>query len=169
MHDRDSIRELFDFTTFTWAAYRRAVSTLPPDAWARELPGNDWRSLRRVMFHLALGWDGWLRDRVGASDPLDLEAESIGAWEDLQPHRQKVRGWLRRVIDETSDRELSERTHDMQGWPGGFRASVGEILTHILLHERGHHCDVGAVLSALGANVPDVDFLVWRWFAARER
>jgi uncharacterized damage-inducible protein DinB len=118
-----------------------------------------------VLFHVAAGWDGWLRDRLGLDDPLDATPESLATWDDAQALRTKVRGWLRRVIDETPDNVLAAKTEPMgEGALASTLVSAADVLTHILLHERGHHGDVTTALSQLGAQIGPSDFLVYEWF-----
>jgi uncharacterized damage-inducible protein DinB len=161
--DRAALNELFDYTTFTWETYGRSLAALAPDAFTQPIPDSGWQTLAGLLFHIALGWDDWLRDRVGVDDPLDATPESITSWDDLRPHRERVRGWLRRVIDETSDHDLPERSIERPG----TRVSVADILTHILLHERGHHGDVSTLLARLGATPPTSDYLVYVFFRNR--
>jgi uncharacterized damage-inducible protein DinB len=162
--DRDALNELFDYTAFTWESYGRALKTLPPDALARPLD-TGWPTLRDVLFHVAAGWDGWLRDRLGLDDPLDATPESLATWDDAQALRAKVRGWLRRVIDEAPDDVLRAKTDPMgEGALATTLVSPADVLTHILLHERGHHGDVTTALSQLGAQIGPSDFLVYEWF-----
>jgi uncharacterized damage-inducible protein DinB len=169
VHTRESLQDLIDYTTFTWAAYGRAVRALPADAFTSTVPGSGWPSLRHALFHLAGGWDEWLRDRAGADDPLDLVPESIASWDELQGHREKVRGWLQRVLDETSDDDLSARTFETGEGAAAIKSSVGDILTHILMHERGHHGDISTILSQLGAGSPNIDYFVYLWFQQHAR
>jgi uncharacterized damage-inducible protein DinB len=166
--DRQTLDELFDYTTFTWASYANAVRTLPPHALTRPLDGSGWRDLREPLFHIAAGWDGWLCQRAGESF-TEPHPEDLTTWSDLNDVRARTRAWLRRVIDETPDADLHARK---PGTIGGdarsdFPASVADVLTHILLHERGHHGDVTTLLASLGATPPNVDYLIYRWFASR--
>jgi len=168
MIDRRSLDELYDYTTFTWATYGNALRTLPPDAIARPVAGSGWPALRDVLFHLACGWDNWLRDRLGLDDPLDATADSITSWADAQALRGRTRGWLRRVLDETSDAGMYDRIEQVgSGGDGGLRVGVVEVLSHILLHERGHHGDVTTLLSQLGAAPAASDYLVYVFFRDR--
>jgi uncharacterized damage-inducible protein DinB len=166
--NREALNELFDYTTFTWESYGKALERLPADAFSRSLPGSGWESMRRLLFHLALGWDGWLRDELGLDDPLDATPESVASWEELQAHRSKVRGWMRQILDESDGRALSEPETAMRREnPASTPASRADILTHILLHERGHHGDVATALSALGVEAPMSDYMVYLFFKRR--
>lgn len=170
MNDRATLLELFDYTTFTWESYRRTCAGMPDGALSRAVEGSGWPALRNVFFHIATAWDGWLVERLGLDAALDATPESMSTWDELQALRDKTRGWLRRVIDETSDEELRTETAPMwEGTPAAFKVSVGDVVSHILLHERGHHGDVTTLLAGLGVEAPGVDFLVWKWFRRRER
>jgi uncharacterized damage-inducible protein DinB len=166
---RETLRELFDFTTFTWETYGNSLRRLPSDAIARPVPGSDWPALRNVLFHAATSWDNWLRDRLGYDDPLDATSETVTSWDELKEHRERTRGWLRRVIDETPEDALQAVEQPMwQGTAAEMTVSVADILGHILLHERGHHGDVTTMLSQLGATPPSVDYLTYVFFKQRK-
>ena len=45
--------------------------------------------------------------------------------------------------------------------------SIGEMLWHVLLHERGHHGDVSTLLHQLGSEAPANDYAVYLWFKER--
>lgn len=165
--DRSALLVLFDYTSFTWQSYAAPVLSLGADTFVRPVTGSGWPSLRDALWHIALGWDGWLRDAAGASDPLDATPESVRSWDDLQEHRLKVRGWMRRLLDEMPDEELDAPVVLNAGTAFEARRSPAEILTHILLHERGHHGDICTLLTALGAAVPMSDFLVYAYFRDR--
>ena len=162
--DRAGLRDLFDYTSFTWSTYGNAIAHLPPGTFMRSFGEPGWRSLRDALFHVASGWDDWLRDRLGVVHPLGATAESIASWVALQVHRERTRGWLRRVIEETPDAELDAREVEVFQ---GMRVSVAEVLTHILLHERAHHGDINGLLERAGAQLPGSDYLVYVFFRDR--
>jgi uncharacterized damage-inducible protein DinB len=164
--DRAALDELYDYTDFTWKSYENTVRQLPADAFTRQLDGAGWLSLRDVLFHLAVAWDEWLREQVGADDPLDAKLEDITGWDELRAHRKKIRGWIRRIIDETSDAELSRRQPEPK-YGLSYEVSKAEMLTHMLLHERGHHGDVSTTLSRLGVEPAGSDYLVYLYFKQR--
>lgn len=166
--DRQTLAELFDYTTFTWTSYANAIRALPPDALTRPLDGSGWTDLRHALFHVAAGWDSWLRDRCADDNPLAEKPGDMTKWADIEAIRDRTRGWLHRVIDETPDADLNARTTsvlDRARTP--MPASVADVLAHILLHERGHHGDVTTLLVRLGASPAGTDYLVYRWFASR--
>lgn len=161
--DRATLIELFDYTTFTWSAYGNAVRALPPDALTQRLEGSGWGDVRHALFHVAGGWDSWARDRLGLTDPLP-KADGLTSWGELDAVRQRTRGWLRRVIDETTDEGLRADVVVWEGEPFEMKETVAQLLAHILLHERGHHGDVSTLIERLGGTPPNADYLVYRWF-----
>ena len=170
MFDRDALNALFDYTEFTWGAYGRAIGSLPADVIARPIEGSGWPALRNVLFHIAGGWDGWMAETLRLDAPEEVDVSTISTWEQLDGYRRKVRGWLRRIIDETAHGELKAQTRPMwQGTAAEMQTSISDIIAHILLHERGHHGDVTTLLSQLGATPPPVDYLVYRFFKQRQR
>jgi uncharacterized damage-inducible protein DinB len=169
MFTREALNDLVDYTDFTWETYGKLLRRLPDGALARPLADAGWPALRNVLFHLATAWDDFLRDRLSIEDPLDDSPDAVASWSDLQERRDKIRGWLKRVIDEASDDDLHAQTLPMwEGTPGEMRVSLADVLAHILLHERGHHGDVTTILSQLGATIPGTDYLVYVFFKQRQ-
>jgi uncharacterized damage-inducible protein DinB len=164
--NRRTLNELFDYTAFTWASYANAVRALSPDALTHPLEHSGWATLREPLFHIAAGWDGWLCERAGESF-TEPHPENVHTWSDLNDVRDRTRAWLRRVIDDTPDADLHVRRPGTIGADSEMPASVADVLTHILLHERGHHGDVTTIFARLGAEPAAVDYLVYRWFADR--
>jgi uncharacterized damage-inducible protein DinB len=70
--DRDTLRELFDYTTFTWASYGKSARSLPDEAFTQSVEGSGWPSLRDALFHIAGAWDGWIYEQSGEALP-DIE------------------------------------------------------------------------------------------------
>ena len=165
--DRASLRELFDYTTFTWASYANAVRALPPGALTRPIDGSGWGELRTPLFHVASAWDEWLRERTGVADALSETPEPMTSWGEIDAVRQRNRAWLRRILDETPDETFDAEETVWQGTPAEMRASVAQVVAHILLHERGHHGDISTLIAQLGGTPPAVDYLVYRWFRQR--
>jgi uncharacterized damage-inducible protein DinB len=157
MLNRDALRELFDYTDFTWASYGRCLGSLPPDAVTRPAAGSGWESVRQALFHIVAAWDGWICEQTGA-ELSAVDPQEITTWEQLDAIRSELRAHLRHIIDETPDEQLdaARPVH-----PGGPANAPREVVAHILLHERGHHGDISTLLSALGAEPPNSDYLVF--------
>jgi uncharacterized damage-inducible protein DinB len=95
---------------------------------------------------------------------------SVTTWEQLIDIRTKLRDASRQWLNDTPDDKLHERTTKV--WEAGGESllmSIGECLTHLTLHERGHHGDVSTLLYQLGAEAPANDYAVYLWFKQRRR
>ncbi len=51
--NREALSELFDFTTFTWQTYAKALRDLPRDSITTPVPNSGWPALRNTLFHIA--------------------------------------------------------------------------------------------------------------------
>jgi uncharacterized damage-inducible protein DinB len=133
----------------------------------RAVEGSSWPALRNVLFHIASAWDAWICEQSGV--PLEeTEAADVADWAALDDVRQKNRGMLEAIIQRASDADLGERIHSIvRGQPAEM--TRGEIIAHILLHERGHHGDVSTLLSALGAEPPGIDYMTYVFFRNRKK
>jgi uncharacterized damage-inducible protein DinB len=155
--DRAALRELFDYTTFTWSAYADAMRGVSQEDFARAVDGSGWPSLRQALFHIAAAWDGWICTQSGSGETID-ESYRPETWAELQAYRNRMRPLLLRIIDEMPDEQFDAPLPGVAGGPG---RPPREVVAHILLHERGHHGDISTLLSALGVPPPKVDYLVF--------
>ena len=162
--DRPAIEELFAYTGFSWRQYEETVRALGEEMLARPAPGSGWPALRNALGHILFGYDRWLAILTGTS-PAVFDAGSARSWEDLEQHRREVRGRFRDCLDALSDAELTApREMNVDGET--LRYSPAEILTHLLLHERGHHGDISTLLYQLGVEPPVVEY---RFFLPQSR
>jgi uncharacterized damage-inducible protein DinB len=164
--DSEALRELFDYTTFTWTSYGRSVRSLAPGDLTRPVEGSGWPALRNALFHIASAWDGWMCEQSGVALE-EIEAVDAPDWAALDAVRRKNRGMLEAIIARP-DAELNERIHAIVA-DGAPEMTRGEIIVHILLHERGHHGDVSTLLSALGAEPPNIDYMTYVFFRNRKK
>jgi uncharacterized damage-inducible protein DinB len=163
--DRQALRELFDYTTFTWASYAKVASKLPAEALTREIDGSGWPALRSALFHIASAWDGWISEFSASGETVD-ESYQPETWAEIDRYRQRMRPMLRRIIDETAEERL--HTPWLAIVPGGeAEMTPAEIIVHVLLHERGHHGDVSTLFHALGAPLPGIDYMTYAVFRNR--
>ncbi len=58
--DPAALRDLFDYTDFTWASHGRSLKLLPDDALTRQIDIAGRPMLGHGLYHLASAWDGWL-------------------------------------------------------------------------------------------------------------
>lgn len=139
--DKASLLDLFRYTDYAWDQIRQAV---PGDEdLVRPAPGSGWPTLRNCIAHMVLAYERWLPAIVElAPRPLpDLAPGAFKSWTEIDEYRAGLRRRLRQLLDTWSEDELAlRRDVDVDGEV--IRYSPGELVIHLLLHERGHHGDV---------------------------
>ncbi|MEX2246268.1 MAG: DinB family protein [Dehalococcoidia bacterium] len=161
--NREALNELYDYTTFTWETYARAVKPLAPEELRRPLENSGWSSLLEPLVHLAGAWDSWLSQHAGEAS-FEFDIDAIKTWNEVQAMRAQTRAWMRRILD-GNDTDLFEKAETP--WPDrpdGTRTTAAELILHMLLHERGHHGDISTLLSQAGITLGSNDYIVYLFF-----
>jgi uncharacterized damage-inducible protein DinB len=147
--DKAALRDLFAYTGWAWEQISVAI---PDDAALRAVaPGSGWPALRNCLAHIVLAYDRWIPAIVDLETrPLpDLAPDDFLTWPQIDAHRRRTRDELQSHLEGWADADLRERHEvDVNGEPISY--SRGELITHLLLHERGHHGDVTTLLWQLG-------------------
>ena len=147
--DKAALQDFFAYTGWAWDEIKSAI---PDDETLRAVaPGSGWPTLRNCVSHIVLANDRWVPAIVDLkSQPLpDPAPDDFMNWSQIDTHRRRTRDALQSHLDAWTDAELSElRLVDVDGDP--IRYSRGELITHLLLHERGHHGDVTTLFWQLG-------------------
>ena len=147
--DKAALQDFFAYTGWAWDEIKSAI---PDDETLRAVaPGSGWPTLRNCLAHIVLAYDRWVPAIVDLkSQPLpDPAPDDFMNWSQIDTHRRRTRDALQSHLDAWTDAELSElRLVDVDGDP--IRYSRGELITHLLLHERGHHGDVTTLFWQLG-------------------
>jgi uncharacterized damage-inducible protein DinB len=157
--DRAAIEDLYDFTDYAWRRIIQAIAEAGGDALTRPAPGSGWPALRNCLGHNILAYQRWVsglpeRKTMGmdAFDP-----NSIETLDQVEALRSKARTEFRSFLDSLSDEQLAKvQDFDIDGET--VRYSYAELLTHLLLHERGHHGDLNTLLYQLGIDIPMTEY-----------
>jgi uncharacterized damage-inducible protein DinB len=150
--DRAGIEDLFAYTQFSWNEIITAIADHGGDELlVRPAPGSGWPALRDCLGHMMAAYYRWLTEPVPPVPGLDREAHATLA--QIADHRAKVRADFRARLDVSDDELLMVRDVNVDGEMLPY--SRGELLTHLLLHERGHHGDVSTLFYQLGIE-PDM-------------
>lgn len=146
--DRAGIEDLFAYTDFAWQQFVRVIEDAGGDGvLVRAAPGSGWPGLRECLGHMILAYHRWLGDPVRGLPRFEPEAHSTLA--QIESHRAQVRGEFRARLEITSDDDLmAVRSVEIDGEMQPY--SRGELLAHLLFHERGHHGDVTTLFYQLG-------------------
>ena len=152
--ERADIERLFTFTDYGWNRYEETIRPLGDDTLTKPAPGSGWPALRDALAHINWAYVRWLTNPDGTTDEPE---ELVNSWAELAAHRSRVRDHAREYFDSLDDGELSTpRKMDIDGKP--ILYSPGEILTHVMLHERQHHGDLNTLLYQLGLDIPIVEY-----------
>lgn len=160
--DRSAIEHLYEYTGWTWEQIGGALKSHDEGVLLRSVPGSGWPALRDCFVHYLFALDRWLA--VLLSRPGEgIEATEYTTWGQIDAKRTSSRGELKSLFDSLGDEELG-RLREFQIDGGAMPYSYAELLTHVLVHERGHHGDVTTLLYQLGIEAPPLDY---RWHLAR--
>ena len=164
--NKAALTDLVDFTGYVWEQIRQAV---PRDAdLERVAPGSGWPALRNCLGHIVLAYDRWLGAIIDLKTRRlpELRDDDFRTWKQIEAQRTRVRNELARHLAGWSDHELAA-VHDVEVDGELLRYSRGELITHLLLHERGHHGDVTTLFWQLGIDAETA--LEYRFHLGRGR
>lgn len=167
MLKRDVLEELYDYTGFAWAMIAQAIAGMPTGDLTRAAPGSGWPDLRAALMHVTGSYDYWLHKELGLAPVIDPAPRTMTSWEAFEHYRESTRATFRRALDETVDAKLYElfsKVYDEEDDPETL--SVADIMTNLLLHERGHHGDISTLFYQLGAKPPFLDYRMYVYLKA---
>ncbi len=152
--ERADIERLFTFTDYGWSRYEETIRPLGDGTLTKPAPGSGWPALRDALAHINWAYIRWLANPYATTDE---PKERVNSWAELAGYRSRVRDHAREYFDSLDDDELSTpRKMDIDGKP--ILYSPGEILAHVMLHERQHHGDLNTLLYQLGLDIPIVEY-----------
>jgi uncharacterized damage-inducible protein DinB len=147
--DKAALQDLFAYTGWAWDQIR---AKFPDDETLRAVaPGSGWPAMRNCLAHIVLAYDRWVPAIVDLqSRPMpDPAPDDFLTWPQIEAQRRRTRAPLQAHLEAWSDAQLREQhLVDVDGDP--IQYSRGELITHLLLHERGHHGDVTTLFWQLG-------------------
>ena len=145
--DRAAVQELYAHIDFVWPQIVQIISDSGDDLLTKPVPASGWPSLRNCLAHFIFAYESWL-GFMTATPPTN-RWESVQTLAEIDAARGALRARIDSLLQSLSDDELQEiRTFDIRGDKMPY--SYGELLTHVALHERGHHGDVTTLFWQLG-------------------
>lgn len=141
--NKDALLDLNTYVDWAWEQIKRAIGPDDDDVLLRPAPGSGWPALRNCLGHIILAYERWLPAIIQLHTvPLpDLGDDDLRNWSQIDEHRRRVRKALTSYVEGSTDAGLAAMHNvDIDGTP--VRYSRGELITHLLLHERGHHGDL---------------------------
>lgn len=147
--DKAALQDLVAYTDWAWDQIR---SVIPDDESLSAIAaGSGWPALRNCLGHIILAYDRWVPAIVDLKTrPLpQIAPGDFLTWPQVDADRRRTRGALASHLEAWTAADLCE-PHEVDVDGERIRYSRGELITHLLLHERGHHGDVTTLLWQLG-------------------
>lgn len=145
--NRTASQRLYAFDDYVWRQVIEIISGTGPDVLAITAPGSGWPSLRNCLAHIIFGYDRWVG--IMTATPLSSVSEQVQSLPEIDAARTSLRDSVDSILDGLSDDDLQEIRPfaiDDERMP----YSHAELLTHLALHERGHHGDITTLFWQLG-------------------
>ena len=151
-----------------------ALAALPDDLLTRDLlPGDRFRCIKDLLFHIPSVEDFWLHEDILRDDPVLLSTPALAAVLDDAPlapvplaaivdYWQAVErstlGYL--ATFDAAERARIVTVHDAPD----ERYAAGDLMMHVMLHEARHTAQVAVLLRQQGIKPPALDLL---WYLVR--
>ena len=156
MFTLDGIRKFHHWTHASLNLLLDHLSTVPAEAYAKELPGFGSPSIRRQVLHIMNCEEFWIhallhlpyKDREPADCPTIADARLL---------QHEVRGQTLEFLTGLSDQQLN--TNAELRFPDGDVATrtPALVLHHVLTHAFHHKGQIVAMCRLLGHPAPDTD------------
>lgn len=164
--DRAAIEELYAYTGWAWERIERTIDALPAGAYEGATEASGWPSIAACITHFASAYDGWINGAwaLGLGEttyPADYPAP-VTSWPSMKAYRQRLRASFRLAFDQPDDVVFTKHPKDYG--LGEESLSRADILTNLLLHERGHHGDLNTLFHQHGIRSYIIDY---RFFVTR--
>lgn len=163
--ERACIAELLDYVDWAWERIERTIDDLPPRTFGEAVGGSGWPSLAACCFHATSAYDGWIHGEwaLGNGEYIATTDEPITAFDDFKEYRRLCMDAARGVLDLDDDAFYGRQRFEIE--PGVIEEmSPADVLSNLVLHERGHHGDVNTIFHQLGVRSYIIDY---RYFITR--
>jgi uncharacterized damage-inducible protein DinB len=163
---RDAIAELFDYADWAWERIARMIDE-HPEAYAAAAPGSGWPSIAACLSHVVGSYDGWLNGPWGGigigemSYPGDWP-KPIDDWQAMQAYRRRTRESFQLALDVPDNVLYEPNIREAGAPPESQPLSRADVLTNLVLHERGHHGDLSTLFYQHGITGFLVDYTFYR-------
>lgn len=163
--NREAIEELFEYTGWAWERIAKVVDDQLADVYAKPMQGSGWPSIAACLSHSVSAYDGWLtmewaQIQAGeTSYPSDWPTP-VTDWPEMKAYYSRIRENFRRAINIPDDALYEKRFYDIGEGPEYM--STADILTNLVLHERGHHGDLNTLFHLHGVQSYFIDYRFFR-------
>ena len=159
----ETLRELFDYNYWARDRQLKACAALTEEQFLRPM-GNSFSSVRDVLAHLIFAEWVWLERWLGRS-PTHADRQQVAPdkFPTLDSVRERWSGLelnLRSYLGNLDEPALS-RSLTYTNWRGQTCTyPLGQTMFHVANHQTYHRGQITTLLRQLGAEAPEVDYLV---------
>ena len=149
---------LFEYDAWATRQLLEVVCRLTPQQFAHEFNGAT-TSVRQQLVHLLSVPDRY-RARLMNEEPHDARAEDFATPRDVAAYVDEAHDRIKTFLASLPEMDLCRIT-TQETRRGPFRATVGEVLHHVVNHGTYHRGQVAFLLKLHGIDFPDTDFIIW--------
>jgi uncharacterized damage-inducible protein DinB len=152
----DGIRKFHHWTHASLTLLLEHLSTLPPDAYAKELPSFGFNTIQKQVIHI-FNCEGFWIGILQRLDYVDRNPTDFPSLPDAIRFQQEISRRTRQYLSTVTDQQLSANTE--LHFPDGDRAvrTPALILHHVFTHAFHHKGQIVAMCRELGHPAPDTD------------
>jgi len=156
MFTPEGIHKLHHWTHESLTLLLEHLSTLPPDACAKELPSFGFNTIHKQMIHI-FNCEGFWISILQGSDYADRDPADFPTISDVVGFQQETSLRTHQYLSTLTDEQLN--TEAELHFPDGDRAvrTPALILHHMLTHAFHHKGQIVAMCRELGHPAPDTD------------
>lgn len=154
-----TLRELFDYNYWARDRQLEACAALTPEQFLRPL-GSSFSSLRDTLAHLVGAEWIWLERWRGRSPSAIPSAEEFPALEAIRVRWLEVEGEMREYLSGLNQDALAQPFTYVNLKGQRWTYPLWRTLLHVVNHQTYHRGQVTTLLRQLGAQPPQIDYLV---------
>ena len=170
---RGAIQELFDYTSWAWERLERVIDGLPDGTYEASAPGSGWPSIAACVTHFVGATDGWLNMEWGGIQVGELSYPAewpnpVEDWAEMKAYYRRCQGAFRTALEVPDEVLYEKREYRLfENEDTVELMSRADILTNLVLHERGHHGDLNTLFHQLGIRSYIMDYRYFRTLPER--
>ena len=155
----ETLRQLYDYAYWANGQLLDVVRKLTPEEFTKSVAGG-WGSVRTTLVHTMSAEWGWLGRSGGTERGPRLDPEKFPTVESLVEQWDEVRTDALEFLATLSDDDLDRQVDfELGGHP--LSMTVGEMLSHAMVHGVHHRGQVAMMLRQLGHVPGNFDLLFY--------
>jgi uncharacterized damage-inducible protein DinB len=156
MFTLEGVRKFHRWTHASLTLVLDHLSTMPPDAYAMELPGFGFSTLRKQVIHV-FNCEGFWISTLQNLQYVDRSPADFPAVADAMRLKQEVIDQTQRYLTSLTDQQLNTDTQLHFSDGDSAVRTPALILHHVFTHAFHHKGQIVAMCRELGHPAPDTD------------